>query len=180
MATNRSSSRRTTGDDYPLAGITALVIEEDTSVADLLRQNLTQLGANLVELARNKDEALDTLGIASRPTALVVVNVAADNGFATELLELLRRHNAPIRVIVFADVQVTDITTFLELIGVAAVISQPFTLGTFRTTVREVMAAPVTVRDIITNRTVPATIDPMLGMAVYGDNPGQRFGSRIP
>lgn len=67
--------------EQPLAGCRVLIVEDEWFLADDLRAALKSLGANVIALIGDLDEALDLLARGGFDVAVIDINLRGDLGF---------------------------------------------------------------------------------------------------
>jgi hypothetical protein len=168
------NDRTRTGSPQPsrLKGANVLIL--DDSPAGSLRAEIEDLTVANVEVATTADEALDILGRASRPVLVAMLETATDGDACSEILGILRRHEARIHVTLHGRRMPERHPRARELVGAAAFIRQtrPSLAAAI---VEKVVAGDFTVRRILETRRVPDTLDPGPALAIYGAAPGDPF-----
>jgi hypothetical protein len=168
------ASRRPAAPRNPLAGANVLILDSDASTALLLRDRLEQDHGARVDVAATLDEALDVLGNAARPVALVMCDTLVDGGACVDVLRLLIGHRAHVAVTLHGSYPPEDYAAPENLVGAAAY-THLANSGEAVAKAEEVLRLGLDVATIVARRIVPPSLDPMSGMAIYGAAPGDRF-----
>ena len=151
-----------------------LVVDADHSTGLLLRDRLEQDYAASVEIATTYDEALDILGNGAQPTRLVMLDPAIASLQADGLMVLLRQHKARIHVTLHGQVP-PEMLAFPDNFVGAAAYTHLATSALACAAAEAVVAAGLTVHDIIDKRRVPVSLDWKSAVAIYGAEPGDPF-----
>lgn len=158
----------------PLAGAQVVVVDADAATGILLRDCLEQDHGAVVEIATSLDEALDLIGNAARPAALVMLDPALPGLDADALMEVLRQHKARIPVTLHGNTPPEHLPYPSNFVGAAAY-THLATSAIACATAADVCAAGLTVREIIERRRVPVTLDWTSALAIYTAEPGDPF-----
>jgi CheY-like chemotaxis protein len=151
-----------------------LVVDPDRATGLLLRGRLEQDHGAKVEIATTYDEALDVLGNAARPTSLLMLEPALPNLEGDALLLLLRQHRARIHVTLHGQSPPESLPFPDNFVGAAAY-THLATSAIACAAAEAVLAAGLTVHDIVDRRIVPHTLDWKSAIAIYSADPGQPF-----
>lgn len=157
----------------PLNGLNVLVVDQDATTARLMRAYLEDNGAANVEIAATEDEALDILGNVPRPVHLVMMDTLTDGAACVGVLRVLVKHRARIYATLHGRHAPEDYAVPENLIGAAGYLN----LAAQRSVAlaEAVVAAGLTVKQIIEDRIVPATLDVRSALAIYGAGPRAPF-----
>ncbi len=158
----------------PLQGANVLVLDGHAATAKLLRGQLEDQGASVVEIAINEDEALDILGNVPRPIHLVMMDTLTDGAACVGVLRVLVKHRAKIHVTLHGQHAPEQYAVPGNLLGAAGYSHQP-TAAKAVALAEDVMRAGLTVARILDDRVVPATLDRQSAIAIYQAAPGQGF-----
>lgn len=158
----------------PLQDANVLVVEGNWATATLLRDRLETEHLANVEVVSDYEDALDVLGTAAKPISLLMLDPSLPATLGDTLLRLLREHKARIHVTLHGNTPPEALPHPCKLVGAAAY-THLATSAIACTTAAAVMAQGLTVREIITRRTVPPSLDWQSAVSIYGAEPGQPF-----
>lgn len=170
----RPSRRGSAGPRPGLAGAQVLIVDHDRPTTILLRDRLEQDHGASVEIAGDYENALDVLGNASRPVALVMLDPSTGPMLADSLMVLLCRHRAGIAVTLHGQTPPEKLPFPGNFVGAAAY-THLATSGQAAAQAETVLAGGLTVRAIVDSRIIPATLDWTSAIAIYGADPGLPF-----
>lgn len=171
-ASNRARNASPVG--RAVHGANVLIVDGNWATSTLLRYVLEQDFGASVEEARDYEDALDVLGVGSRPVHLLMLDPAIGVATADALMALLCGHRAGICVTLHGSTPPEKLPYPQNFVGAAAYTH----LGTSQPTVAkaaEVLRAGLTVRAIIDQRVIPSTLDWTSAVAIYQGDPGQPF-----
>lgn len=157
-----------------LKGANVLIVDGSWTTSMLLRATLEQDYGASAEVVADYEDALDVLGVASRPVQLVMLDPMLGLATADALMTLLRDHRAGIHVTLHGATPPEKLPYPQNFVGAAAYTH----LGTSVPTAakaEEVMRAGLTVKAICDQRVIPATLDWTSAVAIYQADPGQPF-----
>jgi hypothetical protein len=157
-----------------------LIAGLDGQPAAMLRRAFERAGAGEAEITPTLDEALDVLGNAGRPVDVMVAVLMPNDKVATPLLEILRRHRAPLAVIALstwgvAGLGVGQPTLGSRLVGIAAYVPAPARLDDIVQPALSAHSSGWTMRRILDQRTVPPALAVEVAAAIYEALPGETF-----
>jgi DNA-binding response OmpR family regulator len=80
----------------PLAGLSILLLEDDPVIASLMKDFVSDLGANVVELFRSIEAAEDFVADASHDIDLAILDFSVQGNYSTGLARRLRERQIPL------------------------------------------------------------------------------------
>lgn len=174
MPADRSAPPKASPGPSRLRGANVLILDDREATARLLRSHIEDRGAAHVEIATGIDEALDILGRASRPVLLAMMDTLSEGAACVQVLRILRQHQARVHVTLHGRWPPEKYAVPRNLVGAAAYTHQG-TASIAVASAEEVIAQGLTVRHILEDRIVPATLDAASAQAIYGAGPGRPF-----
>lgn len=121
------------------SGLTALVVEDESVVAEANALYLQRLGVGVVGVARSGREALRLL--AAHPDIdLVVLDMNLPDGHGLDLLRRIRGAGHGADVIAVTAARDVDVVRQAVAQGVVAYVIKPFTFASFRTKIEHYLA----------------------------------------
>ncbi len=153
-----------------------VVVDPNRAIANLIRLTLQRHGFGDPHLMEEAEEALDLLGAMAQAIDLVLMAYSADpETVDLRLLEVLRRVGSPVRLACYGALTPDDCAPDVRrLIGAAAYLDMCSTYGIARA-VRDLLAAPVAVAQILSSSRVPATMSRPWALAIYDAAPDETF-----
>lgn len=167
-------ARHGTSNGRSLAGASVLIVDGGWATATLIRRCLEDDFGAAVEVVRDYEDALDVLGVGSRPVRAVLLDPAVGIATADALMTLLRDHRANIAVTLHGMTPPEKLAFPQNFVGAAAYTHFGTSTPT-ATAADEVLRAGLTVRTIIDQRIIPQTLDWTSATAIYQGDPGQPF-----
>jgi DNA-binding NtrC family response regulator len=161
---------------------TLLVVDEDEAMALSLRRAAEAAGAKDVETAGTLDEALDTLGNASRRFDGILLAFGTTNRTGADLMKVLRAHRADLVVIAYgapASHPILFRTFAPHLAGAAAVVAVPCDLAELLALSARALRETWTVRRVIDDQIAPPLLGDAHATLIYGVPAGTRFHARL-
>lgn len=120
-------------------GLTALVVEDETVVAEANAVYLDRLGLRVVGIARSGREALRMLA-ADREIDLVVLDMNLPDGHGLDLLRRIRGAGHSADVVAVTAARDVEVVRQAVAQGVVAYVIKPFTFASFRSKIEQYLA----------------------------------------
>ncbi len=155
-----------------LVAANILLVDHESGIGDVVTNVLKRYGASAIERAGSADDALDMLGYTTRPYDLVMLRAGLPNSEALQVLRVLSRQPAKIRVSLHGGSDLANLAEPHSYGGVARCIEISGLPGIVRG-VAIVLASHATLARILTSKIVPETISADWAQAIYGALPGQ-------
>ena len=155
-----------------LVSANILLVDHESGIGDVVSSVLKRYGASAIERAVSADEALDMLGYTTRRYDLVMLRAGLPNREALQVLRVLSRQRAKIRVSLHGGSDLANLAEPHHYGGVARCIEISGLPGIVRG-VAIVLASNATLAQILTTSLVPETISADWAQAIYGALPGR-------